>query len=262
MFVPWEFTAYSDTLSVRRTIRGWLGRTWNTPEVGEGVRDGRWELFIDDEWPSPLTRAPWRIHPRGPARLIMGADDALQEIYYRAGFRDLSIRLGSVVAEWSGARRANYRILQGTARLPGYETQGLVLDVSMSWPSGTPEPSEWALLSGPDSFVFLSADGEAPGAYRAWTRQGAEEQSWSEVTVSWGASVSFEAARREVPVLWQIDSRGEELSGTLESKSSDWKTLGGNGAIRPVLVVFEVAGEVSIGGVPTPVRGFLRHYQR
>ncbi len=259
MFVPWDFRNSAGPDSLRRSLRGWLGRTWTNSETG--ARDGQWSLFMDDEWTSAASRAPWQIVPRGPARLVMGPGGALREVYYQQGFRDLTVRLGELVAEWSGRRRERYRLLAGTAELSGVEADGLVLDVTLSR-SGTAEPSEWALLAGDDGFRLLLADPEGEGPYRAWALRDGRELAWPEVTVSWDETVTVERARREVPVLWRFRSRAGGLSGTLASTSSHVRTLGGAGAVRPVLVVYEVTGEVSTGGEVVAVRGFVRHYRQ
>lgn len=260
MFVPWEFrnSVASDTL--HRSLRGWLGRTWSNPETG--ARDGQWSLFADDDWTSVAGRAPWQIVPRGPARLVMGPGGTLRELYYRQGFRDLSVRLGDVVAEWNGQRRERYRLLAGTAELSGAEVEGLVLDVTLSRSGAGAGPVEWALLAGDDDFRLLLADPEGDGPYRAWAFRDGQEFAWPEVTVSWDETATVERARREVPVLWRFRSRAGGLSGTLASTSSQVRTLDSPGAERPVLAVYEVAGEVSTGGLGVAVRGFLRHYQR
>lgn len=260
MFVPWDFRSSVGPDSLRRSLRGWLGRTWNGAETGG--RDGRWSLFVDDEWKTAAGRAPWQIVPRGPARLVVGPGGALREIYYRQGFRDLSIRLGDVIAEWSGQRRERYRLLDGVAELSGVETEGLVLDVMLSRTDAETEPVEWALLAGDGGFRLLLADQEGDGPYRAWARRDGRDLAWPEVTISWDETVTVERARREVPVLWRFRSRTGGLSGTLASTSSRVQTLGGSGAVRPVLAVYEVAGEVEVGGAVVVVRGFVRHYQQ
>lgn len=260
MFVPWEFRNSADSGLLRRSLRGWLGRSWSNAETG--ARDGQWSLFMDDEWTSAAGRAPWQIVPRGPARLVMGPGGALREIYYRQGFRDLSVRLGETIAEWSGQRRERYRLLAGTAQLSDAESEGLVLDVTLSRSGAGAGPAEWALLAGEDGFRLLLADPEGDGPYRAWAVRDGRELAWPEVTVSWDETVTAHRARREVPVLWRFRSRAGGLSGTLASASSQVQTLSGPDAARSVLAVYEVEGEVSVGGEVSAVRGFLRHYQR
>lgn len=260
MFVPWEFWNSTDSGALRRSLRGWLGRTWSNADTG--ARDGRWSLFVDDEWTSAAGRAPWQILPRGPVRLVMGPGGDLREIYYQQGFRDLSVRLGEPIAEWSGQRRERYRLLAGTAELSGDEAEGVVLDVTLSRSGSGAGPVEWALLAGDDGFRLLLADSEGDGPYRAWAVRDGREFAWPEVTVSWDESVTVQRARRQVPVFWRFRSRAAGLSGTLASTSSHVRTLDGPDAALPVLAVYEVAGEVSAAGEVVAVRGFLRHYQR
>ena len=260
MFVPWEFRNSTDSGALRRSLRGWLGRTWTNADTG--VREGRWSLFMEDEWTSAAGRAPWQIVPRGSARLVMEPGGDLREIYYQQGFRDLSVRLGEPIAEWSGQHRERYRLLAGTAELSGEEAEGLVLDVTLSRSGAGAGPVEWALVAGGDGFRLLLTDPEGDGPYRAWAVQGGREFAWPEVTVTWDESATVERARRQVPVLWRFRSRAAGLSGTLASTSSLVRTLDGPDAARPVLAVYEVAGEVSVAGAAVAVRGFLRHYQR
>ena len=250
MFVPWDFESRSGSDGIQRTIRGWLGR-------GQ-----QWALFMEDEWNTPPSRAPWRILPRGPARIVMDAEDALVSIYYMEGLRDLNVELGATLAEWGGQRGEIYRLSEGHARLAETETDGLILDVSTARVSGQPEPAEWALLSGGSSFHLLLADPEGPGSYRAWLLDGDEEQAWPEVNVEWAETRGFERARRPVPVLWRASTADGSLTAEFEAVSSHIKALVGDGAILPTLGMFEVSGTVQIGDTETEVSGFLRHFQR
>jgi len=109
---------------------------------------------------------------------------------------------------------------------------------------------------------LLIADLEGPGPHRAWALRGSEEIFWPSVTVSWLETRSFERARREIPVLWGFGSEDDELTGEIESVSSHFQTLEGEGLILPVLGVHEVAGQVTFGDTQVAVKGFLRHFQR
>ena len=250
MFVPWDFENRTEADSVHRILRGWLGR-------------GRqWRQFADEEWDTPPSRAPWRILPRGAARLVMGFNDVLHELYYQEGFRDLSVQPGVVMAEWSGQRGDTYRLHAADARLSGVAYQGVVVDAYAPRVGGSDPPSEWCLLIGDGSLYLLIADLEGPGPHRAWVLHGSEETFWPAVTVTWNETLSFERARREVPVLWRFRSEDGGLVGEIESLSSHIQTLQGEGLILPVLGVYEVAGQVTIGETQVAVKGFLRHFQR
>ena len=249
-FFPWDFENRVETDGVHRSVRGWLGR------------GGQWRLFMDDEWTTDPTRAPWRIVPRGPARLVVGLEDALEEIYYREGLRDLSLRLGQTVVEWSGQRGATYRLLEGAVRLADVETEGLVLDAFAVRATENGGGAELGVLIGDDRLQLVFANLDGPGRYRAWALQDTTEFFWPEVEVTWEETRSFERARRSVPVLWRIESEDGMLSGAFESVSSHVQALDGTGAILPVLAVYEVAGHVNVGEEEVAVRGFLRHFQR
>ena len=83
VFVSWDFENLTLADSTQRTLRGWVGR------------GAQWILLADEAWATvPSRRAPWRIVPRGDTRMIVGQDDVLREIYYQAGVRDVSVRIG------------------------------------------------------------------------------------------------------------------------------------------------------------------------
>lgn len=250
MFVPWEFANRVEPDRILRSTRGWLGRA------------GEWRLFVEDDWSTETTRSPWRIVPRGPARLIVGMDDALQEIYFQEGVRDLSVRMGEVIAEWGGQRGETYRLLHGTSRLAGVETSGLVLDALTARPNESGEVTELALLTGGPRFQLLFADSEGSDPYRAWARLDTATLSWPEVEVAWPELYTFERARRDIPVVWTISATDPELTGRLEAVSSHQHTMRGTGARLPALGVYEITGSVTIDSERIEVIGFLRHLQR
>ena len=250
MFVPWEFANRVEPDRILRSTRGWLGRA------------GEWRLFVEDDWSTETTRSPWRIVPRGSARLIVGMDDALQEIYFQEGVRDLSVRMGEVIAEWGGQRGETYRLLNGTSRLAGVETSGLVLDALTARPNEVDEVTELALLTGGPRFQLLFADSEGSDPYRAWARLDTATYSWPEVEVAWPELYTFERARRDIPVVWTISATDPELTGRLEAVSSHQHTMRGTGARLPALGVYEITGSVTIDSERIEVIGFLRHLQR
>lgn len=250
MFVPWDFVNRVEADGIHRSTRGWLGRA------------GEWRLFVEEDWTAEPTRAPWRIVPRGSARMVVGLEDALRELYFRQGLRDLSVRLGEVIVEWSGQGGETYRLLSGTALLAGVETQGLVLDASTARATHTDDLTELAVLSGGDEFQLVVADAAGAGAYRAWARYDSEVHSWPEVEVLWHETRTFERARREVPVVWRIRSGDPAILGEFEAVSSHQQVMDGQGAFLPVLGVYEIRGYVDIGTERIGVKGFLRLFQR
>ncbi len=250
LFVPWDFVNRVEAEGIRRSTRGWLGRA------------GEWRMFVEEDWTTEPTRAPWRIVPRGSARLVVGLGDALAELYFREGLRDLSVRPGEVVAQWSGQRGETFRLLTGTAVLAGVETQGLVLDAFTARTTEADEFTELALLTGDDGFQLVIADVEGVGPYRAWARTDSESYSWTEVEVVWQETRTFERARRDVPVVWRIESTDPVLSGEFEALSSHLHTLEGTGALLPVFGVYEVGGYVDLESGRIEVAGFLRYFQR
>ncbi len=250
LYAAWDFESRTAPDSVHREVRGWLGR------------EGDWAQFAEERWSAGASRAPWRIVPRGPVRLVVGEEDAIRELYYEEGARGLSVRLGGVVSEWSRPEGGSYRLLQASALLAGRETDGLAIDVLAAGEAEDGLEGEWALLTGPSGFALLLAGEGGRGRYRSWGRHGGEDASWPDVQLEWEETRSFERAYRDVPVLWRFDSPGGELAGEFESVSSHVQALDGGGAVRPVLAVYEVAGEVFVGGERISVAGFLRHAQR
>ncbi len=251
MFVSWDFENHMLADSTDRTLRAWFGR------------GAQWILFADEAWTTPSSRrAPWRIVPRGATRMIVGHDDALREIYYQAGIRDLSMRIGDAAIEWIDSRGGRYRLLHGVVRLPGEERSGWVLDVSGARTGTSTGSGEWALLVADDQMEFLLSDAEGSGRYRVWARMDGEERFWPSVAVSWGETRSFERARRDIPVLWRLRSSDGSLRGEFQSVSAHHLTLDGTGPILPVLGVYEVEGTVNADDRRVAVKGFLRHHQR
>ena len=249
MFVPWEFENRDEADGIHRVVRAWL------------ARGTQWSLFVEDAWVTQSSRAPWRVFPRGAARMVVGQDDALRELYYQEGIRDLSIRFGEVAAEWSDPRVGTYRLLNATASLSGVESEGWIVDASTAYPADSGDATEWAMLIGDDLHLLLAA---ADGArtHRAWARWSAEDLSWPSVTITWAETRSFERARRDIPVLWRFESPDGGLSGELRSVSAHHQTLDGSGPVLPVLAVYEVDGHVLVNDSRVAVKGFLRHAQR
>ncbi|MYK67681.1 MAG: hypothetical protein F4022_14615 [Gemmatimonadetes bacterium] len=250
MLLPWDFENRTGTDGVQRILRGWLGR-------GE-----QWSQFADERWVTPTTRTPWRIIPHGAARMVMGLDDVLREIYYQEGIVDLSVQPGEVFADWSGQRGDIYRLLAGTATLSDVEYPGVVVDAYIPRADGSGQVSEWGLLIGEGPLYVLLADVDGTGTSSAWGLRAGEELSWPAVTLAWGETRSFERARRDIPVLWRFRSSDGTLQGEVESVSSHLQAVDGEGAILPVLGVYEVAGFVTVDEARVAVKGFLRHAQR
>ena len=77
----------------------------------------------------------------------------------------------------------------------------------------------------------------------------------------WSSVRSFEEARRDVPVEWEIRSLNGELEVTLASTGMELRTAAGEGPILPVDGLFQVTGSVVLAGDSLEIWGLVRHVQ-
>ena len=250
IIVPWLFRSSASERGVERIAEGWLARA------------GLWELFFTERWDSPLTRSPFRIHPRGAMDLVVGPEDVIEEILYEEGPRHLEVIIDEGMSDWSGSRGETFRVHQGAVHFGNLRIEGMVLDMSRAHLREGPFPGEWMFLTGPRRLaIVVESPGGSP-AYTAWGRMGEEDFRWPEVLVEWSAVRSFEEARRDVPVEWKIRSLDGELEVTLTSAGMELRALEGEGPILPVDGLFQVTGSVVLAGDSLEVRGPVRHVQR
>ena len=116
--VPWFFQTSSSEEGVKRSTEGWLARA------------GLWEPFFHDEWTAGPTRTPFRIQPRGPMDLVVGAGGTLERILFEEGQRQLEVVIDEGVSDWSGNRGETFRVHQGAAIFGDQRVPGLVLDMN------------------------------------------------------------------------------------------------------------------------------------
>ena len=251
--VPWFFRTSSSANGVERLTEGWLART------------GVWEPFFRDQWISGPSRTPFRIQPRGPMDLVIGAGGTLERILFSEGQRQLEVVIDEGMSDWSGNRGETFRVHQGAALFGGQRVEGIVLDMNRARLREGPEPGEWMFLTGPRRLVIVV---ESPGGspvYTAWGRIGEEDFRWPEVQVEWSSVRSFEEARRDVPVEWGIRSLGSLDGGVelmLASTGMELRAEEGAGPILPVNGLYQVAGWAVLAGDSLEVRGLVRHVQR
>ena len=251
--VPWFFRTSSSAVGVERLTEGWLARA------------GIWEPFFHDQWISEPSRTPFRILPRGPMDLVIGAGGNLERILFEEGQRQLEVVIDEWMSDWNGNRGETFRVHQGAALFGDQRVEGIVLDMNRARLRESPEPGEWMFLTGPRRLVIVV---ESPGgspAYTAWGRIGEEAFRWPEVQVEWSAVRSFEEARRDVPVEWDIRSTGSIDGGvelTLASAGMELRAEEGAGPILPVNGLYQVTGWAVLAGDSLEVRGLVRHVQR
>lgn len=251
-FVPWFTTARTRPGAVQREARGWLQRS------------GAWEAFYDERWETPATRLPWRILPHGSLRLVVGPADAIQEILFDEGPRQLELTMGELLMEWTGPRGESFRLLDAAAFISEQRVDGMVLDMARAHGADEAPPGDWAFLTSGDSLqvVLESPRESAPGAeagFRGWARLDFRDLQWPSVTLAWSEVRAFQPARQDVPVAWAIDSPEGDVAGTLEVRSAEIRAGAGSGPVLPVDALFEVGGTLTIEGSAYPVRGLFRH---
>lgn len=250
--VSWFFRTSSSAEGVERLTEGWLARA------------GIWEPFFRDQWISAASRTPFRIQPRGPMDLVIGAGGTLERILFAEGQRQLEVVIDEGMSDWSGNRGETFRVHQGAAIFGDQRVEGIVLDMNRARLRGAPQPGEWIFLTGPRRLVIVI---ESPGgspAYTAWGRIGEEEFRWPVVQVEWSSVRSFEEARRDVPVEWKIRSIGsvDGVELTIANVGMDLRVEEGAGPILPVNGLYQVAGWALLAGDSLEVRGLVRHVQR
>lgn len=253
LVVPWSFLARTRPGGVDRTIRGWLGR------------GGEWDPFLTEHWETSPSRVPWRIIPRGPARIIVGEEDALERVFFQEGPRRLEVVLGDLLAEWTGQRAQTIRLHRGTTLLSERQLEGFLLDLSRGRASDSPPLGGWALLVSGDSLqIVLEGAGrglEEGEVYAAWARLDFTDRRWTDLRLVWEETTPFEAARRDVPVSWSLVSPGGEVAGVLDAVNPFMETGAGEGPLLPVEALFEVRGTIVVNEREFPVRGILRHLE-
>ena len=145
LVVPWFFSVQDRGDSVARAAQAWLSR------------NGSWESFLSESWQGPATRAPWRLHPRGPLRFVVGLDDALETVVFDRGPRHLELSFGGMLSEWTPSGDQVFRVHEGSVLLADQRVEGVVLDINRSRPP-VPVHGEWAFLTSGDSlFVLVDA---------------------------------------------------------------------------------------------------------
>lgn len=252
--VVWLLDAASGADGVARTAEALL------------LRGGAWERFLDESWATPPTRAPWRVLPHGPMRLVVSETEALERLVYSAAPRELEVVLDETLVDWTGRRGETLRLSAGGLLLGGVTLPGYVADLARTAEPGASPGGDWAFLVSGDSLqLILHASSQGPGTgenlFQGWARLDFREWIQPDLSVTWEETRSFERARRTVPARWALADPGGLWDGRLEVVTS-WLEAGeGEGPQLPVDAVFEVQGVVTIEGVEYPVRGLFRHTQ-
>ncbi len=254
LLVPFSFSAQTEPEGVHRQTRGWL------------ARGGTWDPFLEQEWTGPSNAAPWRILPHGPLRLVVGEGDALETVFFQEVGRDLELRLGELLVEWPGQRAQIFRVHRGTVVLSDQNLEGYLLDMSRAWATEENPPGDWGILLSGDSLQVVLEDqgpdsGPGGGDFSVWARVSFLDRRWTGIQAVWSEVRSFEPARRDVPMSWEILSAEGDLEGTLAVLDPFLEAGEGEGPMLPVEALFPVSGTLTFGGGSYPVRGLIRHKQ-
>jgi hypothetical protein len=254
LIVPWFFSARTRPNGVDREVRGWLARS------------DTWDAFLSDQWEAPPNSAPWRILPHGPVRLVVGEEDAVEAVIFQEGGRNLEVRPGELLVEWSGQRAQTFRVQEGTIVLSDQTVQGHVLDMSRAWEASDPPPGDWGILLSGDSLQVVLEDlegglGGEGGSYSLRARVNFLTREWRDVRLNWSEIRAYEPARRDIPTSWNLETEGGDLSGNLTAVAPHFEVGEGEGPMLPVQALFEVVGTLTFGGGDYPVRGLIRHSQ-
>jgi len=251
--VPWLMTAQTRPGRIDRRARGFV------------ARGGTWENFYDQSWETPPSRAPWRVLPHGSLRLVVGDGDAVEDVIFAEGPRQLEVELsGGSLMEWTGAHGQIYRLVEGAAYLSDQRVGGLVLDMTRVHGAEESAQGDWAFLTSGDSLqVVLENPTAAPpgtqGAARAWARLDFRDLQWPALTLDWADVRAFQPARQDVPVSFTLTSDEDDMGGVLQVQSAQIQAGAGEGPLLPVDALFLVQGTLRIEGRSYPVRGLFRH---
>jgi hypothetical protein len=103
--------------------------------------------------------------------------------------------------------------------------------------------------------------GPEGGDYSLWARIDFVRRQWQGIRLTWTDVRSFEPARRDVPMSWDLTSPEGELTGSLTTPTPFLEAGEGEGPILPVEALFQVEGFLELDGARYPVQGLLRHSQ-
>ncbi len=257
VLVPWRFRSRVTPDGVHREQGAWLGRAES------------WEVLAQEERTTEPTRSPWQILPGGTIRLVVGSENQIGSLLLRDPPRELETSIGDMVTEWADPGAEFLRIYEGRTVFPAGAVDGLVVEISRRWETSEGnEPGDWAFLhSGLELQFFVQSDRAAAGPEEpvrahGWTRLAVRDVHWPDLELTGEEMRAHEPARRDIPSRWRITTSADEISGELELVSAHIVVGEGEGAILPLVGLFEVSGTMRIDGREFPVAGMIRHVQQ
>jgi hypothetical protein len=256
LVVPWEF------LTERR---GAVDLHERRLRLG---RPASWEqLALDVDTTGPVPGLV-RILPGRRIRILVGEDGAIEALESRDPDRALALDIEIPLAQWSGPGTEGVRFHRALLQLADTTASGFLLDLNRSWPDPEQERGDWIFVQGGDGFqLALSEVGEIARSpdmtrFRGWGRIAVREMQWGALRADWSEVRAFERARRDIPVVWEIATADDELSGVLEVVSSHLRAGEGEGPLLPVDAFHLVRGSFTFEGDTFEVTGIARHRRR
>jgi hypothetical protein len=140
--------------------------------------------------------------------------------------------------------------------------------MARAWTGEDPPPGDWVFLLSGDSLQVVLEDvspagGPDGGSFSGWGLLDlSSDRQWDNVRLGWLETRSFEPARRDVPMRWEIRSEDGEISGILDAVNPYLEAEEGEGPMLPVDALYQVAGALVLEGRELPVQGLIRHRQR
>lgn len=169
--VLFDFAVRADETSVHRAMQAWL------------VREGQWSALGSDRWQAPAMRAPWRLVPHGPLRVITGRDGELGALLFERPGAPLRIGATTSVGEWNPAANVYVRLRDAGLGSVDIPIQGTLVNVRFNLGPTTdvalePIRREAYLTNGRGMFLVLFAGSQST---TGWLHDGARDRSWDQL---------------------------------------------------------------------------------
>lgn len=264
-----DFTALSDSIGLRQGVR---------VRVVDGAG---WRGLMDAGWEMESMRAPWRLVPHGPLKMVVGETGDLAAVIHRDSVTT-RLALGSTLAELSPDVGTQLVLRRAQLVLDGRSVPGILLDAQLgravnpelavradtaTGDDGAPADSagfatpiarpgaEALLLDNAGYYAVLAAASAGP---LAWTHNAGRNDVRSGTRLEPTTWSAVEDGQVQVPTAWRVVSPDGELTGELAARATDRVALTGAGELE-ALVYTLVSGWVEDRSVRRDVFGLVRH---